>query len=202
MWKLILLLLSTLAMGSPTPELLTLQEYNTVSIIGPISDRTASRVNTELMRVKDTEVNIFIRSPGGSVIAGNNIIQLMDALALSGKSITCIAQEAYSMAFIILQACPNRYIMPNSIIMQHQMFVFAWGQLERVRSRMSLYESLEFDLNERQATRVNMTTAEFADRVAEDWWIHGKSILDNNAADKMTYVLCENNYIKKCPLLA
>ena len=199
------MILSTLLLGSllyvTLGQLITLEKHNTVFLKGQIDTQLAKSVNRDLLAVVDPKIVLFISSPGGSVVDGNRIIQLLDALTLSGKEISCIAQEAYSMAFIIFQACPTRYVLPNSIIMQHQMFVFNMDQLERIKSRMKLLNSLETTLNSRQAERLKLSLKEFTDRVMNDWWIYGEDIILENAADQLTYVVCDRNYARNCPLV-
>jgi len=104
-------------------KLIHLRENNFVSINGVINADSASRFISDILKVSGDKIYIYITSPGGSIIDGNRMIQVMESLTSSGKLLVCIADKAASMAFVILQYCPHRTIMDHSILMQHQMSV-------------------------------------------------------------------------------
>lgn len=176
-----------------------LEPSNTVTLKDGIDSNKASYVIRKLHGIEDDTIYLYIKSPGGSVRAGNRIVQVMDALTEHGKNIICIADEAYSMAFIVFQACQTRYILPNSILMQHQMALMTMGQIERIRSEMEMYESVERELNQRQADRLKMSLEDFTSKVSNDWWMHGNEIMRNNAADGVVNVMCSSEF-RRCPL--
>lgn len=174
-------------------KIIELQKYNLVSIVGRIDDATSSKFIKDILSIKSDHINIYLSTPGGSVIAGNDIIETIDALVSSGKNITCIANEASSMGFSILQVCPTRYITANSIIMQHQMSIRLDGSLENVKNRMKLIKTLEKKQVKRQATRIGLTVEKFQKKVLNDWWMHGEDAIKENAADELVLVTCNKD---------
>ena len=92
---------------------------NLVSIRGPINAFSASKFIKDTSNLETSEVNILINSPGGSISDGNIIIEQIKSLNDSNVVINCISEFAASMAFIITQACPNRFGLSTSVMMQH-----------------------------------------------------------------------------------
>ena len=176
---------------SPSYPVIQLTDDNHVVLRGPIDTSTASRVIRELhTKGSDDEVYLYINSPGGSVVDGYHIVQTIDALYHSGKTVKCVADTAISMAFVIFQSCPVRYARPSSILMQHQMSFGVGGPIEHVRNYVEFVEGMENDMLLRQAARVGLTPEEFKAKTLSDWWTYGSEITANNLADEMVYVLC------------
>ena len=119
------------------------------------------------------------------------IIQSMQALQKTGVNITCIANVALSMGYVILQYCDNRYVMPSSVLMQHQMSLGIDGPLKNINSYMSFINSMDTEIETFQAKRLNLTLEEFKQKVDHDWWMLGSSAVTNGSADKLVSVLCD-----------
>lgn len=181
--------------SSNSKKLIHLRESNFVSLNGPINSQTASRFVSDILKISGDKIYIYIRSPGGSVIDGNDILQVMESLTTSGKQLICIADKAMSMAFVILQYCTHRTVMDHSILMQHQMSVGMSGPIEQVRSRQELSDSLEDKMNTVQAARLKLSVAEFKKRTNNDWWIYSNKAFSTNAADELVQVTCDRDII-------
>lgn len=145
---------------------------------------------------KPTDVNIFISSSGGSVVAGMDIIAAIEAKNIN-HSTTCVAHHAYSMAFAIFQSCKKRYVMQNSILMQHQMAIKIDDQFSRVNTYMNFIDSLKLTLDQKQASRLGMTVPLFNRAINNDWWLFGDLIIKFNAADGIVAVICEPSIMSK-----
>ncbi len=71
--------------------------------------------------IKNKEITIVINSYGGSVIAGNSIIGMLEYLKSEGYIINALVQGfAFSMAFDILICANNRSAYRNAEFMVHQ----------------------------------------------------------------------------------
>ena len=174
-----------------TPRIITLNENNFVAIRGTIDESSASRFISDIMKVKSDSIYVYLVSPGGSVISGTSIIQAIDTLKASGKEIVCIADHAYSMGFVIFQSCSKRYVMPHSIIMQHQTSLGIDGPIEQVRNYFKLVERIGVRLDKDQAEKLQVTTKEFHDMTQHDLWLYGDDVLAANAADEIVNVICD-----------
>ena len=102
-------------------KVLEFNSRNLITIRGPIQGSSSTNWITA-MNDRDPDVDtmyIYLSSPGGSVLEGNKLIDQIRTLQLSSVQVVCIADFAASMAFVIFQSCPNRYITTSSILMQH-----------------------------------------------------------------------------------
>ena len=167
-----------------------LHEDNFVTLRGRIDEESASRFISDVMKLKGDKIYVYLVTPGGSIVSGNSIIQLIDTLSSIGKEIICIADHAYSMGFVIFQSCPKRYIMPHSIIMQHQASLSISGPLENVKNNLKLVEKIDKKANQRQSQRLNLTMKEFHEMTQHDLWLYGEEILEYKAADEIINVVC------------
>lgn len=65
----------------------------------------------------DHNIYVYIDSNGGDTESGNAII--MEILK-SDKDVTCIAKRAELIAFDIFSICNTRYVLENSVLVQHE----------------------------------------------------------------------------------
>lgn len=157
--------------------------------------------NNRVLNTRD--IYIYINSNGGSVMEGNKIIENINFLSNTGYNVSCIAQNAFSMAFHILQHCPRRYVTKTSTLMQHQIKLGVNDNLENIKSYLNMIEALNDKFNEYSALRINMSKYEFMSKIENDWWIYGSdNILKYKLADQIVSVGCaaelfEMSYIKE-----
>lgn len=96
-----------------------------IYLSGVIDEDTASIINGQLLYLnsisdKNDKISLFISSPGGSVISGLSIYDLMNYV--SPKVATYCMGMAASMGSILLSSGEKgmRYCLPNSRVMMHQ----------------------------------------------------------------------------------
>ena len=174
-------------------SLIELTDSNFVNIRLSIDDKSMSNVITKLHKLKNKEVFIYINSFGGSVSSGNTLVEHIKSLQNKEIIVSCIADKAMSMAFIIFQHCTNRYILDSSILMQHQMSLGIKGPIRNIDNYLKMINNMENSINEYQAKRLNIDVNEFKELTESDWWLYGKDILKFNAADKIVSVYCTND---------
>jgi ATP-dependent protease ClpP protease subunit len=176
-----------------------LTSNNYVSIKGPIKPETTGHILLDLHSFYDgskgNDVVVFISTGGGSVSAGNQIIEAIRTLADSGKNVVCVADVAMSMGFVILQSCPTRYYISSSLLMQHQMSLGTKGSIEHIKTYMTYIDTLKEELEHMQADRIGMSVDEFRERTISDWWLYGKDIERYNVADKQVHVTCGHDLL-------
>ncbi len=171
-------------------ELVELNQRNLITLRGPIKHESVSDFLNKTSRVDSNEIYIYISSPGGSVMEGMKIVDLIKALEKSGKKVSCISDFSASMAFIILQSCPNRLATFSSVLMQHQMSLGLEGNLENVRSYLQFIGNVDEELNRMQAEKIGMNERDFKNKVMSDWWIHGPDAKKNGVVDEIVTVKC------------
>ena len=178
--------------SSITRNLIKLTDKNVIIVRGPIDDTSSAKIINELTsKQRERELYIYIISNGGSVVSGMEIIRTMQALSNNGANIKCIADTAMSMAFVIFQYCPARYVTLSSVLMQHQLQLGVKGPINHVNSYLSFIKNMESEVDGFQANRLNLTTERFRDLTTSDWWLFGNDIIVNKAADELVDVICD-----------
>lgn len=167
---------------------------NHISVVGPISSATASDFISSLTNIDDKEVVIYLDSPGGSVIAGNSMIT---ALKDSGKKSICVAKFAASMAFGILQACDERYLTRDGVIMQHEMSYGVQGPAPQNRSLVNLLERIGLQMDLFQAERLGLSYGDFKYKTIRDYWLFSQDAVTDKAADGLASISCSERLVKQ-----
>lgn len=104
---------------------------NIIFLGSPVTDATASSVIAQMLFLasKDSkkDIHLYINSPGGSVTAGLAVYDTMQHIA-PDVSTLCVGTAA-SMAAVLLAggAAGKRFILPNSQVMLHQVWVERLG---------------------------------------------------------------------------
>lgn len=177
-------------------KIIDLTFTNMISIRGPINSYSASKFIRETTDFESSDINIFINSPGGSISDGNIIIEQIKSLNSSGKTINCISDFAASMAFIITQACPNRYALSSSVLMQHQMSLGINGEINRINSYLNYIDNMKKSIDVMQSKRIGLELEEFQEKVKDEWWIFGEKLLQENIVDDIIIVRCHHSLKK------
>ena len=167
---------------------------NFIPVIGPIGSSTASEFISKLHEIDSREVIVYLDSPGGSVIAGNSMIT---ALKDSGKKSVCVAKFAASMAFGILQACDERYLTRDGVIMQHEMSYSVQGSAPHNRSLVNLLERIGYQMDLFQSERLGLSYSDFKYKTIRDYWLFSQDAVTDKAADGLATVTCSNRLLKK-----
>ena len=102
-----------------------------------ISDHSASIVVAQLLFLEaqdpDKDINIYINSPGGSVMAGLAIYDTMQ-LVRPDISTICVGMAASMGAFLLAGGTKGkRYALPNAEVMIHQPMGGAQGQASDIK---------------------------------------------------------------------
>ena len=106
---------------------------------GEIDDDVANLVVAQLLFLEmenpDSDISLYINSPGGSVTAGMAIFDTMNYIKCDVRTV-CIGMAASMGAFLLMAGCKGkRLALPNSEIMIHQPMGGASGQATDVAIR-------------------------------------------------------------------
>ena len=185
------LMVSMCIFGSTmSEELVELNSRNMITIRGPIKHESVSDFMFKAGNIDSNEIYIYISSPGGSVMEGMKIVDLIKSLEKSGKQVNCISDFSASMAFIILQSCSRRLATFSSVLMQHQMSLGLEGNIENVNTYLNFIKGIDAELNKLQADKIGMPHAEFKDKIQNDWWIHGPDAKEKSVVDDIVLIKC------------
>lgn len=173
-------------------QIITLKKNNFIAIDDTVNHKNVEKWSKQMNKLSSNPIYIYIDSPGGSVDAGSQFINNMNWHIGQGKVINCIAKSAYSMAFIILQNCSNRYVMSSSTLMQHQMSLSGLkGSFNNLMNYLEMISSISNELDESVSKRLNMTIDDYRTKIKNDWWLTGTSAITQGVADSMVIVGCD-----------
>lgn len=178
-------------------KLVEVNSRNLVTIRGPIQSDTVTDFIHKTSNIDSDEIFIYISSPGGSVMEGLKIVDVIKSLEKSGLKINCISDFSASMAFIILQACPNRMATYSSVLMQHQMSLALKGNIENIDNYLKFIRDIDDDLDKLQSDKIGISKEEFKKKITNDWWINGPNAKRNSVVDELVLVSCHKELDNK-----
>lgn len=186
----VLLSLVVSCLSMSTFKSIHLTTNNTVVLKGKINDEIVAYVIGEIIK-KEPEY-MYIDSSGGSIMAGSYLLEM-----LRNVKVKCIIGKAYSMAFVILQACDKRYILPTSTAMQHQASLRIDGELLQVKEYIAMLSTMEDYLNDMQSLRIGMDKDAFVNKIQSEWWVYGENIVKHGIADGVVSITCSKELVNK-----
>lgn len=166
--------------------------HNFILVKNTIDEDVANRFIYELNQMPSKEnVTVYLDTNGGSVEHGNKMLAEIQKYNLS-----CVAERAYSMGFVLLQGCNQRYITPYGRIMQHQISYGIQNEKGKIDSYANFIDQVEDDLANMQADKINMSVDAFRLKTMNDWWLIGKNAVNHNCVDKIVNVYCDADLTK------
>lgn len=157
-------------------------------------DITADNVSAFLNENDDKDITIFLNSPGGSVVDGLEIYNLLRA---SGRNITTVLTGiAASMGSIIFLAGDKRIAMTGGLFMIHKPSGFTWGDADDFRKEADLLDKMQGSLQEIYVERAEIDNLEEAMN-AETWFniqeMKDKGIVTSDEAVSFEEVIDSND---------
>lgn len=178
-------------------QTIKLNTTNNIILRGEINSESASKFIYDLNMLPDkNNTMIYLHTPGGSVVDGMKIVS-----EVKKHNLSCIADTAYSMGFIIFQACKNRYITSSGRLMQHQMAFGIADQKNRVENYIEFINQMEDEIVYEQASRINITSEAFRAKITDDWWLYGSNAVLQNCADEVVNVECSRSLTKDTEII-
>jgi ATP-dependent protease ClpP protease subunit len=173
--------------------IINLNTTNLLLLKGEINKETTNVFlhNLHLLENKK-DAFVFLDTNGGSVEHGNKIVN-----EIIKYNMSCIVEKAYSMGFVILQACKIRYILPFGKIMQHQISFRIQNEKAKVESYLLFINQIEEKLITLQSHRIGLSLLEFKEKTYNDWWLFGENALTNNCADEIVNIECSSKLVKE-----
>ena len=110
--------------------------------------------------------------PGGSMMEGERMLKAMTASRAPVHVV--VKSMAASMAAVLLSEAPHSYALPNAIILHHQPWSFAFGNLAEQKEWVAVFEQWAERLHGGTARRMGLTLEQFYARMYEhsvtgDW---------------------------------
>jgi ATP-dependent protease ClpP protease subunit len=175
-------------------KIITLEDKNMVVFRGPVTDNSVSRLMLKIQRRSNslsasTPIFLVIDSPGGSVFAGLNFIDFLEALPQKIHTVTLFAA---SMAFQIVQNQNTRYVLRQGTLMSHRARLSKLsGQMDgELESRYKMIKRKIDYLDVVAADRMGMALDEYKRMIKDEYWVHGFDAVGDQAADEMVLLRC------------
>ncbi len=196
---LMLLGLLTQAAHSKPNTLLTLNKRNTVVFRGVVNAKSVALMQVEIMamsaRLKAGEIiYMVLDTPGGSVTAGNELIDFIHGLA--PRRVKTVSLFAASMGFHIAQNLDERLVLPSSTLMSHR------ASLSGISGELpgELMTRLHFILNDLDrmdgivAERMGITRKKYQRMIRDELWLNGDDAVKQKAADRVILARCDSSF--------
>jgi ATP-dependent protease ClpP protease subunit len=192
---------------------LVLTEDNTISLSGEIGSEESTKaiLQGRTLDQRSTIDNIkkhvglktheplyiFMNTPGGSVRAGQELIEAFHGLNHPVKTVTLFAA---SMGFQIVQGLDERLVLENGILMSHRAAGGVEGTLggqspSQFENRYSLWYDIlkKLDLQTVKRTNGKQTLESYQKAYADEMWRLGQRAVDEGYADRVVTVRCDDS---------
>ena len=158
-----------------------------ILLTGEINDNVSSIIVSELLyldSLNSNDINIYISSPGGSIVSGLAIYDTINMI--SSKVNTIVIGMAASMAaFILASGTGKRKALPNAEIMIHQ----PYGGMEGVASDIDIQAKRLLRTKERiiqlLAIHCKKDVQQIEKDTERDYYMNAKEALDYNLIDEI-----------------
>ena len=179
-----------LNLGNANAETIELNDHNTVTLRGVVDQESIARTQVELLkRAKPGKrLCLVLDTPGGSVDAGNMLIETAKGLPGRVDTVTIFAA---SMGFQIAQNLGERLILDNGTLMSHRAYTGVEGQLPgELITRVAYYTQMCNRLDRIASARMGMTYENYRRLIYDEYWTIGSSAVAERAADRVVSVRC------------
>lgn len=162
-----------------------------VLINGEIREEMVENITKELLRLEAAnpteDISVFINSPGGSVIAGLAIHDVM-RMVRCDISTVCYGQAA-SMAAVLLMAGARgkRYISPNARILIHQPSGGAFGTATEIETTALEITRLKNRLVEMVSHYTGQPIEKVAIDMERDFYLDAEAAVEYGLVDRIRF---------------
>ena len=155
---------------------------------GVVDDSSCDTIIAQLLYLSSTDdrdINIYINSPGGSVVDGLGVIDTINFINCD-VSTTCVGMAA-SMGAVLLScgARGKRMVLPHSRVMIHQVSSSMSGRSTDLEIEMKQTIRCEKDLYEILSKNTGKTFEEIERDCKSNFWLIGQEAVDYGLADKV-----------------
>lgn len=159
-----------------------------VYFAGEVDDDTCNTAIAQflyLSSVDERDINLYINSPGGSVVAGLGLIDTMNYIPCQ-VSTTCIGMAA-SMGAVLLSngARGKRYVLEHSRVMIHQVSSAMRGTVSDMEIEFEQTQRCKQDVYKILAKNTDRTYEEMEQLCDRNNWFIGQEAVDLGIADSV-----------------
>lgn len=156
---------------------------------GPITDDTANLVMAQLLFLEsenpDSDIQLYINSPGGSVSAGMAVYDTMQHVKPDVSTI-CIGMAASMGAFLLAAGKKGkRFALPHSKVMIHQVMGGAEGQASDVEIHAREILRIKKEMNEMLSEMTGKPLKQVEEDTDRDKYLSAKEAQEYGLIDKI-----------------
>ena len=159
-----------------------------ILLTGEIDDNLANLVVAQLLyldSINNSDISLYINSPGGSVTAGMAIYDTMNFIK-SDVSTICIGMCASMAAFLLSSGKKGkRYALENSDVMIHQPLGGAQGQATEIKIAAERILKLKEKLNIILSKNTGKDLEIIEHDTDRDYYLNSNEALDYGIIDKI-----------------
>ena len=149
---------------------------------------TCNLLNAQLLYLSsldERDINVYINSPGGSVVDGLSSIDVMNFIP-NNVSTTCIGMAA-SRGAVLLSCCEKgkRFVLPHSRVMIHQVSSGMRGTYSDIKIEMEQTERCRNDVYRLLADNMGKTFEEVEMLCDRNNWFIGQEAVELGIVDKV-----------------
>lgn len=195
------ILLSTQLMSqSENSSSILLTEKNSVLLSGPVNDMSVSGVQVALGKISadvpaGSIVYLILDTPGGSVVAGNQLIDYAKGLPIVIKPVCLFCA---SMGYHIFQSLNERLVQESSILMSHRVSLSGvGGQIPgELITTIKFYTDMSTEMDVKVAKRVKLELADYQRLIYDELWLTGTQAINTKHADRIAKFQCSPKLLK------
>lgn len=179
-----------------TKTVLVLKKRNTVAFRDVVRYSSVKKVQQKAMALsdqlsKDEPIYLFLDTPGGSIVAGQDMITTLQSLP---QKVHTVTNFAASMGYITAQSLNGRYILPTGTLMSHRAYMGEEGQVPGEFNTRSNYWIKRIEKIEKQMSkRVGLSLEEYQKLIKDEYWVDGQDAVDAKHADRVVYARCDES---------
>lgn len=182
-----------------------LNDKNTLMLMDQVDGNSVAEVISKAKELdkssffssKNEPIYLFIRSPGGSIQAG---LEMIEALKGLSRPVHTITMFSASMAFQTVQQLGQRYALKSSTFMSHMASGgfegnFGGKRPNQIDSRKNFWEDrlLEMDLKTVERTNGKQTIDSYQSAYTPELWMTGSQAVEKGYADALVNVKCDDS---------
>lgn len=140
-----------------------------------------------LNAVQGDDLVVEINSPGGDVMAGLGMYNMLRNWAKDGKTVTTrVTALAGSIASIVALAGDTREMPKNTFVMVHSVLSGAWGTAEDLREAADMVDKVQGSVRSIYVDRMGVPEAKAVEIMAKDTWLTADECLELGFATVVT----------------
>lgn len=175
---------------------ITLDADNTVALRDAFNSGSVANAINKLQELHATlpehrNINLYLNSPGGSIIAGNELIKFINSL---GREVNVICDFCASMGFQTFQGINGkRYITKFGVLMSHKAYGGFRGEFPgQVENRLNFWLKRLAKMDEIVVSRTNgkQTLQSYQALYENEYWCNDTDCVEAGFADAIADVKC------------